>query len=457
MPMKALCRALALALMLAPATSFATKVPIPIEGATLNVSFQIQTQFLVNEAGAPAGDSPSYDVFVRRTRVLVNGDLGPNFTYLVQVDNPNFGKFGNFTGRALIQDAWVGWAPGGITGGTVFYIDAGILLIPLSHTFLESTTNFVTADITADALRVPGSAFQALRDTGVQIRGWALNKKIGFRGGIFEGIAPAAATLGGAPANLNSVTGAANCAPATLGSCVAPKRYPAFRGLVNLDIIGSEEGGWLYGAYHWGKEPILSVNVAGNYQSQAIKNGFGNITDTKLLAVGAYLNLPMTEAAELVAEGTAYFSGNGAGSANTGTGISAQLGYRFGSIAPYVAYDYFSSSDCPEASTLSAAQLATCAGKAGGLSVVHSADSRNLRAGLNFFFNKNLNHLNIEFQVNHGTSTYGPQSISGGAAAYAPLSVDPATGSTTRRTIASQLALTNPAYKSLLLHWNFLF
>ena len=36
--MKATCRAIALALVLAPAASFATKVPIPIEGATLNVS-----------------------------------------------------------------------------------------------------------------------------------------------------------------------------------------------------------------------------------------------------------------------------------------------------------------------------------------------------------------------------------------------------------------------------------
>jgi len=26
----------------------------------------------------------------------------------------------------------------------------------------------------------------------------------------------------------------------------------------------------------------------------------------------------------------------------------------------------------------------------------HNADSRNFKAGLNFFFNKNLNHLNLE-------------------------------------------------------------
>ena len=62
----------------------------------------------MNENGAPNGSDPSYDIYVRRTRILANGDISPNFTYLLQVDNANFGKFGNFTGRAIVQDAWVG-------------------------------------------------------------------------------------------------------------------------------------------------------------------------------------------------------------------------------------------------------------------------------------------------------------------------------------------------------------
>lgn len=129
---KASCKLLpALLLLFAPAASHAVKVPIPIEGATLNVSLQLQTQLLVNEAGAPDGTSPSYDVFVRRSRVLINGDYNQSFSYLVQIDNPNFGKFGNFNGRAIVQDAWIGWAPTGIKGGTVVYLDAGILLMPI--------------------------------------------------------------------------------------------------------------------------------------------------------------------------------------------------------------------------------------------------------------------------------------------------------------------------------------
>ena len=450
--MKATCRALALALMLVPAASFATKVPIPIEGATLNVSFQVQPQFLVTEAGAPDGTGPAYDIFVRRTRILVNGDLGPNFTYLVQVDNPSFGKFGNFTGRAVVQDAWVGWAPTGLTGGTVFFIDAGILLVPISHHLLESTTNFVTADVQADGFRIPGNAFPAFRDTGVQMRGWAMNKKIGFRGGIYEGYTPAAG-LTGAPANVNSPA-FTPCDAKVQGSCIAPKRNPMIGGIVNFDLIGSEEGGWLYGAYKWGKDPILSVGLAGNYQSQAIKNGYGNLTDAKLFAADFYLNFPMTEANELVVEGTAYLNGNGSGSANTGLGLSGNLGYRFGFVAPYIAYDYFSASSC-DISSLSAAQILTCGGKPGTAALVGSADSRNFKAGLNFFFNKNLNHLNVEFAVNHGQSAYGPQSITNGNAAYVPLSLEPAAPNGPRRAINNLLS--SQAFRTLLVHYNFLF
>src|SRR5438067_8818817 len=182
--MKATLKAvLATSLLLAPA-AFATKVPIPVEGATLNVSVQVQTEALVNENGTPNGKDPSYDIFVRRTRILLNGDISQNFSYLIQVDNSNFGKFGNFTGRAIIQDAWIGWAPTGITGPTVLFVDAGLLLVPISHNLLESTTNFITADVQTDGFRFPGNGFPAFRDTGIQLRGWTLNKKIGFRGGV---------------------------------------------------------------------------------------------------------------------------------------------------------------------------------------------------------------------------------------------------------------------------------
>src|SRR5438105_14113864 len=274
----------ALSVFLAPAVAHATKIPLPIEGATLNLSLQIQTQFVANEAGTPDGLNPSYDIFVRRTRLLVNGDVNNNVSYLLQIDNANFGKFGNFTGRAIIQDAWIGWAPTGITGGNVLYIDAGLLLIPISHHLLESTTNFITADVHTDEFRFPGSGFQGLRETGVQVRGWWLDKKIGFRGGVYEGYQPAQTpAVAGVTTAFNGT--AAVCGPITSGTpptttnvtCVNPHRYPQFAGFVNFDLIGSEQAGWLYAAYKWGKDPIGSVGLSGIYQAHAVKTSLGNL------------------------------------------------------------------------------------------------------------------------------------------------------------------------------------
>jgi len=219
------------------------------------------------------------------------------------------------------------------------------------------------------------------------VRGWALDKRVGFRGGVYEGYTPIDQPAG------TCETGGAGC--------ITPRRNPALGGLINLDLIGSEEGLWLYSAYKWGTSPILSVNVAGNYQSRALKNAFGSLTDHKLLATGVYLDLPMTEQAELVFDGTLYLNRNGTGSPNTGTGFAASAGYRYGFIAPYVAYDYFQSSGC-DAGSLTPSDLAVCS--AG----VDSANSRNFKAGVNLFFDKNLNHLNVELGIT-GCRPMGPR------------------------------------------------
>jgi hypothetical protein len=411
----------ATSLLIAPA-ALATKVPLPVEGATLNLAVQVQPEALINESGAPNGVDASTDVFVRRTRLLINGDVGPNFSYLFQLDNANFGKYGNFGGRVIVQDAWVGWAPTGSTGGNVIYIDAGLLLIPLSRHLLTSTTNFITADVHTDEFRLGNNPFPGLRDTGVQIRGWWLDKKIGFRGGVYEGATPLSTSATGCPTGVG---------------CIAPKRYPEFAGFINFDLIGSEEGGWVYGDFKWGKNPIVSVGLSGLYQADALKNPTtGNVSNQKLASAGVYVDLPMTEAAEFVAQTVGYLGGMGTGSANSGKGFFVDAAYRFGFVAPYASFSYFEPDDCTDPA-LSTGQASTCN------TAIALASSRNWKAGLNFFFNKNLNHLNLEFQVNHGRSGFGPQAITQAAAGYAPA------GITT--------SLRTPAQKSFLAHWNFIF
>jgi hypothetical protein len=181
--------ALGLALLGAPASSYAVSVPLPVD-ATLNLNVQMQPQFIVNEAGTPDGLNPSYDLFLRRARITFTGNVGKSVSYLFRLDSPNLGKFGNLTGRVALHDAWVGWAPTGIDGGTVVQIEAGLLLIPISRHVLGYTTNYITVDRQTDAFRLPNDPFPAFRDVGVQVRGWALDKKIGFRGIVHGGYTP---------------------------------------------------------------------------------------------------------------------------------------------------------------------------------------------------------------------------------------------------------------------------
>jgi hypothetical protein len=421
---------LGLALLIAPVPSYAIGVPLPTTDATLNLNLQLQPQFLANEAGTPDGRDPSYDLFLRRVRVALNGNVGQNVSYYFQLDSPNFGKFSTYTGRLLVQDAWFGWAPTGITGGTVVYVDAGLLFVPFSRHIVVSTTNFITADLQTDGLRIPNNPFPAFRSVGVQVRGWALDKKIGFRGGVFEGYGPIDQTAG-------------SCASGGAG-CITPKRNPVFSGLVNFDLIGSEEGQWLYSAYKWGTSPILSVNAAGTYQALVQKNAFGSLTNLRIFSAGLYLNLPSSEQGELVVEATGYLNGNGTGSPNNGAGFAVAAGYRFGFIAPYVAYDFFESFGCGGGGG-TASEIAACEAQ------VDSANSRNLKAGLNLFFNKNLNHVNIELGINHGFSAYGPSSITVPTAGYVPTSLDPLTPGGPRRPFTNPLA--NPNFKSLVVQW----
>ena len=105
------------------AAAHAVAVPLPTKDASLNLVVTIQPQFQLNENGAPNGSDASYDLFVRRTRLAATGDVGNNWSYYFQVDNANFGKFGNFTGRMIVQDAWIAFGPFGTKGNNVLLID----------------------------------------------------------------------------------------------------------------------------------------------------------------------------------------------------------------------------------------------------------------------------------------------------------------------------------------------
>jgi len=413
-------------LVLAPQAARAVNVPLPVEGATLNITPIVQTQAMLTEAGTPDGQGWATDVFARRTRLLVNGDISDNWSYYLQVDNANFGKFGNYGGRVILQDGFVSWVPRGHAGGTVLFVDAGIMFFPFTRDVFTSIGNKPTAEGHPDLARgFPAAIFPGNRSTGVQIRGWAMDKKIGFRGGVYEGQQPTSSA--GTPINI--------------------KKNPAVAGFLQYNILGTQEGAYVYQSMYFSKVPLLSVSISGAYQSQALTVPKG-VTDQRALSTTDFFEYPFSEDTEVVAMFTGFLYGNGSGSKDTGIGWAGDLGVRYKWIKPYVSFETFTSDDCP--ADLVGAAATACFNPATG---AHSADMRNFRAGFDLYFNKTQNHLVVEFSVNHGQSSFGPQSITAANAGYAPLSLDPILAGGPRRALNTTSALAAPAFRSVVLNW----
>ncbi len=403
-------------LSLVPGAGHAINVPLSTPDITLNLQIYVQPRFQLSEYGAPSGD-PAYDFYVRRTRLNGSGNVGSNWLYYVQIDNPNFGKYGNFTPRMIIQDAWAAWGPAGVKGDNVLLIEGGLIFFPTSRFTIMSSGNYPSIDGHPDLLRgLTASQFPANRTTGLQIRGWGLGKKVGFRGGIYEGVQPTVGTSTG----LN------------------PRRNPAVALFMNFDLIGSEEGSYLYQGILFAKEPVLSVSLAGAFQSQALRTLKG-VTDSRSLTSSVFLDVPLAGDQEFVTSLGGYLYGNGTGSKDTGKGFTVDVAYRYHALKPFISWEYFDAADCIDTpGIVSAAQCAQA----------HTADSRNFRAGLVYYIDKSLQHLDMEFALNRGQSTVGPTSITAATAGFTPV------------VPAGQLpfnSLARSAAKTLVVQWTMIF
>ncbi|MBF5042969.1 hypothetical protein FGE12_11265 [Aggregicoccus sp. 17bor-14] len=344
----------------------ATKIPLGTEGQALTVNFQLQTWAGLTQDANPAGDGLGYDFRLRRVRAVISAEPTDKWAFLLQLDAANFGTGQDYSPRFLPQDAWVSYSPTGRSAKNVFMVDAGFLLVPLSRQALSSTTSFTTIDVHLDAVRGfregPG-----IRDLGVQVRGWALDKKIGYRGGIYRGVTGTQGDLSAANprAGLN------------------PSSHPRLGGFVNFNILGTEEGNWLYQGIYFQEKPVVSVGVGGGYQSKAVRGPSG-LTDTRVFSGDFFADLPTGAEGEGVVHATAYRNDFGGGSANTGWGYFVDAGYRFGFVMPYASYEGFNADSCPD----------------GLVAPACTADTQNssiIKAGLHFYINKNANHIDVEY------------------------------------------------------------
>jgi Phosphate-selective porin O and P len=155
------------------------------EDVNFNFGFQAQAWGDMNQTVTAAGaEDYSQNLYLRRVRLLVGGQVAPNVTFFFQTDSPNLGKTPKALNTGfLVQDAFVEWK-----ALNAFRLDGGLMLVPFSRNGMQSTLSYYTLDISPLAV-VNNTATQSsgLRDGGFQARGFLLDNHLQYRAGLFQG------------------------------------------------------------------------------------------------------------------------------------------------------------------------------------------------------------------------------------------------------------------------------
>ncbi|MCL4809681.1 MAG: hypothetical protein KJ062_18115 [Thermoanaerobaculia bacterium] len=148
----------------------------------LGLLFQGQADWTENAAtGATA-----QNLFVRRVRILVGGQLAKNVTFFFETDSPNLGKVvagSKVTSGMFVQDAFVSWKL-----ADELTIDAGLILTGIAHNSLQSAATLMPVDYGPHSFLFSGPTQNVVgRDTGFQLRGYPAKKKLEYRVGLWQG------------------------------------------------------------------------------------------------------------------------------------------------------------------------------------------------------------------------------------------------------------------------------
>lgn len=131
-------------------------------------------------------DDTAQNLFLRRARILIGGSLAKNVTFFLETDSPNYGKMvaGSKVGSGMIvQDAFMSWKL-----AEEFTIDGGMILTGIAHNSLQSAASLISIDYGSYSFLYSGPTQNVVgRDTGFQVRGYPLARKLEYRVGVWAG------------------------------------------------------------------------------------------------------------------------------------------------------------------------------------------------------------------------------------------------------------------------------
>lgn len=183
---------------------------------------------------------PETDIFLRRARIILSGQITDGAQFFVETDNVNAGRHGHPDATTRIQDAFVDIR----LAGSTHWIKAGLILLPFSFESRSGATALLGMDYNAEAIKLANTFIW--RDYGVELHG-NFGKRFSYAGGVFDGY--------------DSNDGIKNT-DADL----------RLLGHLAFNLVGEAETGWFFTQERMGKKgSYLSLGVGGDIQSKATR------------------------------------------------------------------------------------------------------------------------------------------------------------------------------------------
>jgi hypothetical protein len=236
---------LALLVALLPAVASAQAIVKVNDVVNFRLGFLLQGWADWSGQSDAAGNTAGFqqNLFVRRARFMLGGQVARDVTFFFETDDPNLGKStqtptGTTGGKALatgfiVQDAYLEWAL-----ANEFRIQGGLILIPLCRNCNSSAASLITTDYGTWSFQEGASTQSSVgRDTGFQAKGYLGGDHLEYRAGVYSGFR--------APGVKNSF------------------RYS---GRLQYDVFDVEKVQFYPGTY-FGKKQILAIGAGYDAQS----------------------------------------------------------------------------------------------------------------------------------------------------------------------------------------------
>ncbi|TMQ28111.1 MAG: hypothetical protein E6J90_00950, partial [Deltaproteobacteria bacterium] len=249
-----------------PATSFPTMTGPALKLSDLfTIRFGVFTQLWANFTQdafkQTNGDSGAFskNVYLRRARFFVGGNITDRMTYFMLWETANLGSpTANADGSTnknqltfAFNDAYIDFKI-----NPAFSVQAGLMLIPFTRNILQSTSTYWALDVGGvSATYIAATATSTLRDTGVAVKINAADNHFELRGMVSEGV------------RLGDLTPSAAMPPTGVARNPG-KNDPRFSTFAQYNFLDPDTG-YVFNGQYFGRKKIAGIAAGADYQSLA--------------------------------------------------------------------------------------------------------------------------------------------------------------------------------------------